>query len=255
MHRFFVELEQIRGASINILGNDAHHIVNVLRFSPGDPVVVCDGEGYEYEGEIGECSKEKVTVKVRVVKKSLAEPPISVILAQGLPKKAESLELVIQKATELGVSRLVPLITERTVARPKDNKLDGRWLRWNRIALEAAKQSQRAKVPVVDKPLSLNEFLDTVPRDALCLIPWEGEKTVGIKDVLNWEVKNKLSNTVAVLIGPEGGFSKEEVEEARKAGAVPVSMGPRILRTETAGITAMGIILYELGDLGGAAGA
>lgn len=255
MHRFFVEPEQITGSYITISGNEAHHIINVLRLSPGERIVVCDGEGYEYEGDIGECSRDKVTVKVIVVRKSLSEPPIQVVLAQGFPKKAESLELVIQKATELGVSRVVPLITERTVARPKDDKLDSRLKRWKRIALEAAKQSQRARVPVVDKPLDLIGFLETVPRDALCLIPWEMEKNVGIKEILDWEVKNGFSRTVAVLIGPEGGFSEQEVDEARKAGAIPVSMGPRILRTETAGITAMGIILYELGDLGGAAGA
>lgn len=255
MHRFFVEPGQIVGESIIISGTDAHHIADVLRLSPGHRIVICDGEGYEYEGNIFDCSREKVTVHVTRVKKNSSEPPIRVILAQGMPKKADSWELVIQKATELGVSRLVPIISERTVTRPKEDKIESRFLRWKRIALEAAKQSQRAKVPTIDKPLNLTEFLDTVSRDAFCLIPWELEKSVGLKEALKWEQNNRFPRAVVILIGPEGGFSDQEVDQARKAGAIPVSLGPRILRTETAGITVLGIILYELGDLGGASGA
>lgn len=255
MHRFFVEPEQIIGSSTVITGSDAHHISGVLRLCPGEQIVVCDGEGYEYQGDIVECGKTEVTARIRLVRKSHSEPPTRVILAQGLPKKAEALELVIQKATELGVSRLVPLITERTVARPKEEKLHNRQTRWNRIALEAAKQSQRAKVPTIDQPMKLYDFLDSIPRDALCIIPYEMEKSVGIREVLHWEQEKHYPRSVVILIGPEGGFSSHEVDEARRAGAVPVSMGPRILRTETAGITALGIVLYELGDLGGAAGA
>ena len=255
MHRFFVTPEQIVGTSITLSDADAHHIADVLRLSPGQPIVVCDGEGYEYEGDIVRCSRDDVTVQVTRVRKSSAEPPIRVILAQGLPKKAEVFELVIQKAAELGVARLVPIISERTVSRPKEGKLENRLVRWNRIAVEAAKQSQRAKVPSVENPLSLTDFLDTIPRDSLFLIPWEMEKSVGIKEALEWGANNCFVRTVVVLIGPEGGFSEQEVDEARRAGAVPVSMGPRILRTETAGIVALGIVLYELGDLGGVAGA
>lgn len=255
VHRFFVEPEQITGAFITIRGNDAHHITNVLRLSPGRSIVVCDGRDYEYEGDIVRCGKESVTAEVISVRRSSAEPPVRVILAQGIPKKAESLELVIQKATELGVAQVVPISTERTAAWQKKDKLGKRVSRWNRIALEAAKQSQRAKVPEISTPLSLTEFLEDIPRDALCLIPWEMEKTVGIKEALEWERNNQFARTVIVLIGPEGGFSEQEIDESRRAGAVPVSLGPRVLRTETAGITALAIILYELGDLGGAAGA
>lgn len=252
MHRFFVEPKQILGDSIVIEGTDAHHIADVLRLSPGQPIIVCDGEGYEYRGNIISCAKDETTVQVVSVKKSLAEPPIRIILAQGMPKKPETLEMVIQKSTELGVTRVVPLISERTVVRPKEDKLEKRLSRWKRIALEAAKQSQRAKVPTVDKPLTLLEFLDTIPRDAFCLMPWEKEKATGIKKALDWELSNRFARTVVVLIGPEGGFSQQEVDVACRAGAVPVSMGPRILRTETAGIIALGLIQYELGDLGGA---
>lgn len=252
MHRFFVDIEQIVGDQITIVGSDAHHIADVLRLSPGERIIMCDGEGFEYEGEILSSKRSAVTASVLSMKKSTSEPPVRVILAQGIPKKVENLELVIQKATELGVSRLVPLISERTVARLKEDKLDARLSRWNRIALEAAKQSQRAIVPVIDKPMNITEFLDTIPRDALCIIPWEKEKDTGIKEFLQLELENQFPRTTAVLIGPEGGFSEEEVDVARRAGAVPVSLGPRILRTETAGITALSLILYELGDLGGA---
>lgn len=255
MHWFFVEPGQIVGDRIIILGSDAHHIANVLRLSPGQRIVVCDGEGYEYRGPIANVAKDAVEVQVASVRKSASEPPLRIILAQGMPKKPEVLELVIQKATELGATRLVPLVSERTVARPREDKLDSRWTRWNRIALEAAKQSRRAKVPQIDKPFTLTQFLDSIPRDAFCLIPWEMEKATGIKEALQWELNNRLPRTVVILIGPEGGFSQEEIDEACRAGVVPVSMGPRILRTETAGITALGIIQYELGDLGGAVGA
>lgn len=254
MHRFFVEPGQIIGDSITILGTDAHHITDVLRLSSGQRVIVCDGEGYEYEGKILFSSKDKVTVQVLNVRKSASESPVRIILAQGMPKKAESFEFVIQKATELGVTSLVPLTSERTVVRPKQDKLENRLSRWSRIALEAAKQSQRAKVPEVSTPLTLTQFLDTIPRDALCLIPWEMEKATGIKEVLQWELNNRFARTVVVLIGPEGGFSPREIDEASRAGVIPVSLGPRILRTETAGIIALGIIQYELGDLGGATG-
>lgn len=251
MHRFFVKPEQIVGDRITIVGSDAHHIADVLRLSPGQRIIVCDGDGFEYESEILSCTKNEVKLSVIKVKKSTTEPSIRVILAQGMPKKAENLELVIQKATELGVSRFVPLISERTVVRPKEGKMDTRLSRWGRIALEAAKQSQRAVVPVIDKPMSLKGFLETVPRDAFCIIPWEMEKDTGIKETLQWEQENRILRTAVVLIGPEGGFSQEEIDEARRAGVIPVSLGPRILRTETAAITVLGIVMYELGDLGG----
>ncbi len=243
--------EQITGDLVTIVGSDAHHIADVLRLSPGQRIIVSDGEGFEYEGEILACTRNEVTLSVISVKKSISEPPFRVVLAQGMPKKAENLELVIQKAVELGVSRVVPLISERTVVRLQEDKLDSRMSRWNRIALEAAKQSQRAIIPVVDKPMNLREFLETIPRDAFCIIPWEMEKDTGIKEVLQWELENRLPRMAVVLIGPEGGFSQGEIEEARRAGVVPVSLGPRILRTETAAITALSIVLYELGDLGG----
>lgn len=255
MHRFFVEPDQIIGSAAVISGSDAHHINDVLRLCPGKRIIICDGDGYEYTGEIIKAGKDEVAARIVLVMKSRSEPPVRVILAQGMPKKAETLEMVIQKATELGVCRLVPLISERTVVRPKEEKLEKRWTRWNRIALEAAKQSRRAKVPVVDFPCTLKEFLDSVSRDTLCLIPYEMEKSVGIREALEWEASKGFNRPVVIIIGPEGGFSPGEVDEARRAGAVPVSMGPRILRTETAGITALGIVLYELGDLGGAAGA
>jgi 16S rRNA (uracil1498-N3)-methyltransferase len=255
MKRFFVNAQNIIGASAQIVGDEAHHIINVLRMEPGSPLLICDGEGYEYEGRIAELDNNEVIVKIVRVKRTTREPKLQVILAQGLAKKADSFELVVQKSTELGVSRLVPLLTERTVVRAKEEKYHNRKKRWQRIALEAAKVSQRGMVPVVESPTSLRDFLEKIPRDILCLMPWEGEQSVGIGEVLQREVGNNFPRPVAILIGPEGGFSEEEVDCARRSGAVPVTLGPRILRTETAGIIALGIVLYELGDLGGAKGA
>jgi len=255
MNRFFVVSKDIIGTSAVITGREAHHIVKVLRMKPGNRLLVCEGEGYEYEGQIDRIEGDRVFVKIIKVRRSTAEPPLTVILAQGLTKKMDKFELVVQKSTELGVSRVVPLLTERTVVRLSKDKSGSRRERWQKIALEAAKQSQRAKVPGVDFPTDLRTFLEAIPRDMLCLMPWEGEQAVSIREVLRWEKENNFRRPAALLIGPEGGFSPEEVDYARRSGAVPVSLGPRILRSETAGIVALGIILYELGDLGGAVSA
>ena len=252
MNRFFISPKNIVGAAARLSGAEAHHALNVFRMKKGDPIVICDGEGYEYEGLIEDLGKNEVSVKITRAKRSLSEPPLEIILAQAVSKKSDKFEWVIQKATELGVSRIVPLVTERTLVRIKDTTLDARLERWRRIGLEAAKQSRRSRTPVIDTLKSLTEFLESIPRDVFCLIPWEEERTAGIRDILRCEKENNYPRPAAVVIGPEGGFTEEEIRCARKAGCIPVSLGPRILRTETAGITAVGIVMYELGDLGGA---
>jgi len=251
MNRFFVDPQQINGTRVVITGGDAHHIINVLRLKLGSRIVLSDGENYEYEGIIDKLGSDSVSVAIEVMKRSLSEPPVDIILAQGITKKMDKFELVVQKASELGAVRIVPLVTERTVVEIASEKGERRRERWQRIALEAAKQSQRARIPEVDTPTDMESFLNSIPRDILCIIPWEGETAVGIKEILKLEKEKREMAGAALIIGPEGGFSKEEVDRARRAGAVPVSMGPRILRSETAGIVALGILMYELGDLGG----
>ncbi|NLO88728.1 MAG: 16S rRNA (uracil(1498)-N(3))-methyltransferase [Clostridia bacterium] len=251
MNRFFVNPEQIVGTRVVITDGDAHHIINVLRLKLGSRIALSDGDNYEYEGIIDQLKKDSVVIKIDSMRRSQAEPPVDIILAQGITKKMDKFELVVQKATELGAVRIVPLVTERTVVELAVEKGEKRRDRWQRIALEAAKQSQRARIPKVDTPTDMDSFLKSIPRDILCIIPWEGERAMGIKEVLNLEREKRDIREAVLIIGPEGGFSQEEVERARKAGAVPASLGPRILRSETAGIVALGILMYELGDLGG----
>jgi len=251
MNRFFVNPEQIIGTRVVITGGDAHHIINVLRLKLGSRILLSDGENYEYEGIIDQLKNNSVGIEIDVMKRSHSEPPVDIILAQGITKKMDKFELVVQKASELGAVRIVPLVTKRTVVELALEKGEKRRDRWQRIALEAAKQSQRARIPKVDAPTNMESFLKSIPRDILCIIPWEGETAVGIKEVLKFEREKRDISGAALIIGPEGGFSREEVDSARRAGAVPVSMGPRILRSETAGIVALGILMYELGDLGG----
>ena len=243
--------EQIIGTRVVITGGDAHHIINVLRLKLGSRILLSDGENYEYEGIIDQLKNNSVGIEIDVMKRSHSEPPVDIILAQGITKKMDKFELVVQKASELGAVRIVPLVTKRTVVELALEKGEKRRDRWQRIALEAAKQSQRARIPKVDAPTNMESFLKSIPRDILCIIPWEGETAVGIKEVLKFEREKRDISGAALIIGPEGGFSREEVDSARRAGAVPVSMGPRILRSETAGIVALGILMYELGDLGG----
>ncbi|NLJ99734.1 MAG: 16S rRNA (uracil(1498)-N(3))-methyltransferase [Clostridia bacterium] len=252
MRRFFINARDIVGGTAKIIGDEAYHIIKVLRLGPGTSIIICDGEGYEYKGDIASIDSNTVIIKILGAKKTGGEPGVKISLAQALSRKSANFEFVIQKAVELGVNNIVPLLTDRTVVRAEEDRFRKRRKRWQRIALEAAKQSRRGRVPAVEKPSNLQDFLERLPRDTLCLMPWEGEDSTGIGEILKWESSKNFIRPVALLIGPEGGFTPEEVDNARRSGAIPVSLGPRILRTETAGIIALGIVLYELGDLGGA---
>jgi len=164
------------------------------------------------------------------------------------------MELIIQKGTELGAARVIPLVTERTIVRLEPGRAVNRQQRWQKVAAEAARQSQRSLIPRVDLPTGFKEVLKALPdpETSLCLIPWEDESACFIKPLLRQ--RTAIPESVWVFIGPEGGFSAAEIEQARAAGAIPVSLGPRILRTETAGFTVLTMLLYEWGDLGGAGG-
>jgi 16S rRNA (uracil1498-N3)-methyltransferase len=179
---------------------------------------------------------------------NITESPVKVDLYQGIPKSTK-MDLIVQKCVELGVNRVFPVDTERVIVKASEEKgFSNKILRWQRIAEEAAKQSARGKVPDIESSVSFNIVLEKIKGYDLCIIPYEKENSTGLKHILRG--KNNIKNA-AVIIGPEGGFTENEVRKAEESGAIPVTLGPRILRTETAGFISLAIILYELGDMGG----
>lgn len=248
MHRFFVTPDAVRGNVVTITGDDVRHITRVLRLGPGDSISVLDGTGAEYEVAIAEVREDAVLGEITRVTARASEPGAEITIVQGLPK-GEKMDFVVQKCTEIGVRTIIPAATARSVVRLRDNDRAGRKAaRWRRIAEEAAKQSARTVVPEVMDVVSLREALEmTVPAVDLAVIPWELEKGTGLRKVLE---SKPDARRFAVFIGPEGGFDLSELEAAKSVGAVPVTLGPRILRTETAALVVASAILYHTGDLG-----
>lgn len=253
MSRFFVSPGSIdlnRGI-ITIEGEDVRHISNVLRAAPGDTLVLSDGSGMDYEAVIDRIDREYIITRIADTRPNYTEPPIEITLFQGLPK-ADKMEAIIQKCVELGVKRIVPVITARTVVKLKGAKdIASKTTRWKRIALEAAKQCDRGIVPEVEEPVEFLTALEKAGGCTLNLIPYEEEREGSLKRLLREYGGSEITQReIAILIGPEGGFEPAEVEEAIKSGFCSVTLGPRILRTETAGMAVAAIIMYEIGDMG-----
>jgi 16S rRNA (uracil1498-N3)-methyltransferase len=245
VHRFYVSREQINNGTATINGEEYKHLARVLRLVPGDLVVVFDGAGWEYDGVIKRLQDGQADVSLTSSRFLPRESALEVWLAQGLPK-GDKMELIIQKATELGVRGIIPLELERSIVKLDEKKKKEKRERWQKIAVEAVKQSRRSLIPQVLQPCSLELFLGNIPQGALLLVPWE-EGGASLKGVLEKTPSNK---PVYIIIGPEGGLSEKEVALARSSGAVTVSLGPRILRTETAGLAAVTAVMYQWGDLG-----
>lgn len=248
-HHFIIPPEQIGDEEIIITGSDLEHLVRVLRLRPGDAITVSNGQGTVYHCVLQQITKDKAVGTIRGAYPDTSEPPIEVMLLQGLPK-GDKLDLIIQKATELGVTAVYPIAMERSVVKLSPEKAASRVKRWQRIAFEAAKQCRRNRAPVVHSVMTLAGVFDSLPGETKVLIPWEGEKTRGIRQVLT-SPEFTAAKRIALVIGPEGGFAGEEIILAENWGAVPVSLGPRILRTETAAIATLTVLMYQLGDLGG----
>ncbi|OHW62555.1 ribosomal RNA small subunit methyltransferase E [Andreesenia angusta] len=246
MHRFFVDRSQISGEVVTISGEDLKHIKNVLRLKEGEEVSICDGEENDYVAVIESIDSQEVLLSIVESFKSKGEAPIKLKLYQGLPK-GDKMELIVQKCTELGVSEIVPMATKRAVVKLSDEKKIAKKLeRWQKIAEEAAKQSKRGRIPLVDRLVTLKEAVSELGEDELALMLYESERENSLKKALRgYDGKN-----VSVFVGPEGGFEESEAEMLKAAGAKVVSLGNRILRTETAGLAASAVIMYELGDLG-----
>jgi len=246
VRRFFVQPEILRQSCTLLSGELSRHITTVLRLKPGDVLLLTDGCGYEAVATIKTIEKEGVIVTLQPCYPVSADTGVlPVTLCQGLPK-GEKLDLILQKATELGVSRVVPFNAERSVVRLDSERLGKRVLRWEKIVQEAARQSQRLTVPSVGFYGHFDELL-TGETGALKLLLWEGEKDQAVRGLIE---KSDKPASVAVIIGPEGGLSAAEAAKAEKAGYISVSLGGRILRTETAGLAIVSILQYVWGDLG-----
>ena len=258
MSRFFVPSNNIQyegdtPVSIDIVGTDVNHIKNVLRKSEGENILLCDSKGVEYMCVISEITQERIAAKVIAVNDVSSEPSVPVFLLQGVPK-GDKMELIVQKCVELGISGIVPVVTEHTVVKfGSTADREKKQVRWQRISLEAAKQCGRGVVPPVFVPADFDAALTLAEqgmlKDCLKIVPYENEQDVSLRDVLT-EKKAELScyKGICIFIGPEGGFSKKEIVRAVDAGFITVSLGKRILRTETAGLATVAAIRYEFGD-------
>ncbi len=244
MYQFFVEPHQITDKTVRITGADVNHIKNVLRMKPGEELSVSNGvDGKEYRCGIVTMEEECIICELRFVKEDGVELPAQVYLFQGLPK-ADKMELIIQKAVELGVYAVVPVATKRCVVKLDDKKAKSKIARWQGISEAAAKQSKRRIVPEVMDVMSFKEAISYVKDFEVKMIPYELAEDMGrTKELLKGL---KPGQKIAVFIGPEGGFEEAEVETAMDAGVQPVTLGKRILRTETAGFTVLSWIMFEL---------
>lgn len=246
MFQFFVEPGQINEVDkrVTIVGPDVNHIKNVLRMKPGEEIAVSNGiDGKEYRCGILDLSDDSISCELRFIKEDGVELPSRVFLFQGLPK-ADKMELIIQKMVELGVYQIIPVATKRCVVKLDDKKAKGKIARWQEIAKAAAKQSKRGIIPEIKDVMSFKEAIKYAENMDVKLIPYElaegMAKTREMIDAL------KPGQDIAVFIGPEGGFDEKEIEEALSHGIEPITLGKRILRTETAGFTVMAIVMYRL---------
>ncbi|MDE6903010.1 MAG: 16S rRNA (uracil(1498)-N(3))-methyltransferase [Lachnospiraceae bacterium] len=244
MYQFFVEPGQIQGRRIIITGSDVNHIRNVLRMKPGEEIAVSNGtDGREYRCGIESFTEDEVICSLRFVKEDGVELPSRIHLFQGLPK-ADKMELIVQKAVELGAYEVIPVAARRCVVRLDEKKASSRISRWQGIAEAAAKQSRRGIIPQVHPVMNMREAVAYARTMEVKLIPYELAENMGhTKEVLG---AVKPGTDIAVFIGPEGGFEQEEIELAMAAGIEPVTLGRRILRTETAGLTVLSWLMYHL---------
>lgn len=242
MPRFFVDKENINGDIITVLGDDVKHIKTVLRCTEGDPLTVCDGVGNDYFCTIKAIGNKEITLFVDTFQKSKTEPKTKITLFQGIPK-SDKMETIIQKCVELGISEIVPVKTERCVVKLEEGKKTvQKTERWQKISIAAAKQSERGVIPEIKEPISFKEAVLLAKNFDGAIIPYENEKENGIRNF----IKAFKGETIAFFVGPEGGFDETEIELAVSNGIMPVTLGERILRTETAGMATLSILLYEL---------
>ncbi|HXX33552.1 MAG TPA: 16S rRNA (uracil(1498)-N(3))-methyltransferase [Thermodesulfobacteriota bacterium] len=245
MPRFYIPQPHIENGLLRIEGEEVRHIRKVLRLKAGDEVLVFDGLGKEFEGTIVEEGSSSVMVRIQRMLSPKGDSPLEVTLAQSL-LKGEKMDYLIQKATELGVKEIVPFFSSRSVPLLEKSRSLKRRHRWEKIAVEASKQCGRGVVPKIEPLQDYSDVLHAASTDHLRLILWEREG-IKLKEMLGGSKERKK---IFFVIGPEGGFSRDEIEKAERAGFVAVSLGRRILRAETASLCFLSILQYEWGDIG-----
>jgi 16S rRNA (uracil1498-N3)-methyltransferase len=239
-----VQTPRTMGDKIEISGAEARHIQKVFRLKEGDEIVLFDGTGTEYWGTIESQRRHGITVKIAKTDTPRRESPIDIILGQGL-LKGDKMDYVLQKTTEMGVSAIFPFISSRTIPRLGGDRAERRWNRWKRIVVESAKQCGRVVPPRVEGIRPLESILKSPVGDFVKLILWEraGDSLrEGMREI------DKNARKFLFLVGPEGGFDEGEISAAKERGFTPVGLGPRILRSETAGVAILSILQYEFGD-------
>lgn len=246
MSTFYVKNNQINDGKIEIVGEDYRHLKNVLRYTIEDDLEICDENAVRYQTKIEKFTENCAICKIQEILKGTTEAPMQVTLYQGLPK-SDKLEQIIQKTTEMGIYEIIPVAMERSIAKIEEKNKAKKSERWNKISMEASKQSGRQKIPTVQEMINFKNIIENISKYDIVLLPYENEKSTSIKNaVLQARVTNSDIKNIAVIIGPEGGFSEEEVKLLSELEKVcVVTLGPRILRTETAGIATLAMLLYE----------
>lgn len=244
MYQFFIEPDQIQGKYAFIRGNDVNHIKNVLRMKPGDELALSNGtDGKEYRVGIVSFGEDEITCELRFIKEDAIELPCRITLFQGLPK-GDKMELIIQKAVELGASEIVPVAMARSVVKLDEKKAAAKVKRWQAISEAAAKQSKRGIIPQVQNVMSYQAAMAYAKSMEVKLLPYE--LADGIAKTKELLAAIRPGQKIAIFIGPEGGFAAEEVALAEENSFCTITLGKRILRTETAGMTLLSILMYQL---------
>ncbi len=247
MRRFFIEPGAADKPDVSITGSEARHIKNALRLKPGDTIRLFDGTGVEYEATITNLTGNRAELSIIGKATTDAESPIELTIAQGILKE-KKMDSLIPALCELGMSRWLPFISQRSVPKPDQKRLDARQERWQKIARESFKQCRRSVLPQISTPVSFEEVLEFGHTCDLKVLFWEQENSLLDHNALT-DPTNTIKQ-VLIVLGPEGGFTDEEVEKARKFEFTISGLGPRILRAETATITACTLIQHLIGDLG-----
>lgn len=240
MSRFFVPKEAVNGKNILISGKEAHHILDVMRLKPPDKIVAFDGTGREYAGFIKDARRGELSVEIVETRMSPDAETSKITLVQALPKK-EKMDYIVEKSTELGVWSIVPVTTERTIPKWSETKKSDQVERWRKIAMEAAKQCGRIDIPRIGEIAAFSACMESAAGYDLALIAALTEETIRLDDA----VSGFKGGKAAIAIGPEGDFTPAEIKAAKSAGFKPVSLGPRVLKSDTAGLASLAILNYE----------
>ena len=247
MRRFLLHKTPAVGSEEVITGQDARHIALVLRLKPGDDILLLTGNGQEYSARIRSISADGVRVCISSVHRSQTDPAIELTVALGFLKEKKMDEL-IRQLTELGIHRFQPFFARRSVSKPDESRMVTRVVRWEKIARESLKQCRRGSTPKIRPAISFDEVLSAAAKDDVKIVFWEQETRLPIPEIVDAVSGKPLK--VTILLGPEGGLTAEEVQAARSAGFVTYSLGPRILRAETAAVAACALVQYVYGDMG-----